>query len=98
MTSAPTPAAPVPVTGESFASRVRALLRTGGALRAWPKRQLDRWILLHAVARRIAPGEELPEREANARIQNWLLGPGTMLGTDYCNALGLNVTQYKKLL
>lgn len=83
MSDAHEPTAPVTVSAETFASRIRALLRGGGAPRAWPKRQLDRWILLHSVARRIAPGEELPEREANARIQNWLLGPGAMLGVDF---------------
>ncbi|MEO5616192.1 MAG: DUF2087 domain-containing protein [Candidatus Eisenbacteria bacterium] len=83
MTSTPTPAAPVSITAETFVSRVRAVLRAGGAPRGWPKRQLDRWILLHAVGRRIGPAEELPEREANARIQNWLLGPGGVLGVDF---------------
>lgn len=83
MTNVPSPEPPVLVGPEQFTSRVRALQRASGGGRVWPTRQLDRWILLHAAARRIAPGEELPEREANARIQNWLLGLGALLRVDF---------------
>ena len=44
---------------------------------------MDRWILLHCVSRRLGPQEELSEREANARIQNWLQGPGARLEVDF---------------
>ncbi len=77
--------APAPefVSTGTFSDRVRALLRPRGGSRPWPKRQLDRRVLLFALARRIAPGEELPEREVNARIQDWLLGPGAALRVDH---------------
>lgn len=83
MTHDSSPEAPATIDAETFVRRVRALLRAGGAPRAWPSRRLDRWILLHAVARRIAAGEELRERDANARIEDWLLGPGAMLDVDF---------------
>jgi len=83
MSDAPTSPSPVLVTADNYAIRVRALLRAGGSPRAWPKRQADRWVLLHSVARRLGVAEELREREANERIQNWLLGPGAMLDVDF---------------
>jgi len=71
------------VEAEQFSDRVRALLRERRQTRPWPRRQLDRWVLLHCVARRVAAGEELNERQANERIQNWLLGPGARLEVDF---------------
>ena len=82
MHEAPTPA-PGVVTRETFAARVRALLGGRGGSRPWPKRQGDRWILLYCLTRRIDRVEELAEREANVRIQDWLLGPGRTLEVDF---------------
>ena len=73
----------VHVEAEQFAARVRALLRVRGQHRPWPRRRLDRWVLLQCVARRVRTGEELNERQANERIQNWLLGPGAQLEVDF---------------
>jgi hypothetical protein len=73
----------VHVEADEFAARVRALLRMRGQSRPWPRRRLDRWVLLQCIARRVGPGEELNERQANERIQNWLLGPGAHLDVDF---------------
>jgi len=78
-----TPPEPASVTPQLFTDRVRALLRPRGGPRPWPKRQIDRWILLHCISRRIEPGEELAERAVNARIQDWLIGPGRSLEVDF---------------
>jgi len=74
---------PQSIAAEVFAARIRALLSPRGTPRVWPKRQQDRWVLLQAIARRLHEGELLTEREANARIQNWLLGPGAALAVDF---------------
>lgn len=76
-------ASPHLISSDVFAARIRALLPSRGTPRVWPKRQQDRWVLLHAVARRLDDGELLTEREANARIQNWLLGPASALAVDF---------------
>lgn len=74
---------PAPISREVFESRLAQLLRPRHGSRPWPKRRLDRWILLYCVARTLRDGEELAERDASARIQNWLLGPGAGLVTDF---------------
>lgn len=66
-----------------FEERVRRLLRPRGGRRPWPKKQLDRWILLYCMSRRLAAGERLAEKEANARLQDWLLGPGDRVDIDF---------------
>ena len=47
----------VHVEAEQFAARVRALLRVRGQHRPWPRRRLDRWVLLQCVARRVRTGQ-----------------------------------------
>ena len=67
---------PVRIAPDEYARRIRALLGRGGLSNALPRRERDRWILLHAIARRFAPGELLSEPDANARIARFLVGPG----------------------
>lgn len=62
-----------PVTAVEYASRLRALLGKGGVSTSFPRRARDRWILLHAIASRVAPGECLSEVEATGRIGAFLL-------------------------
>jgi hypothetical protein len=70
------------VGAEEYARRLRALLGPGGADAGFPRRQKDRWILLHAIARAFGEDERLTEKQATARIQDFLLGPGRRLGLD----------------
>ena len=79
MTSSP---APLRIGPDQYARRIRALLSRGGLTNALPRRERDRWILYHAIARRFALGERLSEREADARIADFLLGPGHFLELD----------------
>ena len=67
----------------TFTGSVLRMLRPRGGSRPWPKKQVDRWVLLHCAARRLAEGERLSERDANARIQDWLLGPADRLDIDF---------------
>ena len=73
---------PVRIGPDEYARRIRALLSRGGLSNALPRRERDRWILFHAIARRFTPGEFLSEREADARIGDFLLGPGQFLELD----------------
>lgn len=73
----------VHVDAPSFERAVVRLLRPRQERRPWPKKQLDRWVLLHCAARRIAPGEALSERDANLRLQDWLLGPADRVAIDF---------------
>lgn len=74
-------AAPLEVGAADYASRLRATLGPGRAP-GLPRRQRDRWILLHAVARGFRDGEPLDERQATARIEDFLLRHGRNLGLD----------------
>jgi hypothetical protein len=74
--------APVRIGPDEYARRIRALLSRGGLSNALPRRERDRWILFHAIARRFARNEQLSEREADARIADFLLGPGHFLEFD----------------
>ena len=73
---------PIKVSAEEYARRIRALLGRGGLSHALPRRERDRWIVLHAIARRFPPSELLSEPDANARIADFLLGPGRHLEID----------------
>jgi hypothetical protein len=73
---------PVHIRSDEYARRIRALLGRGGLAHALPRRERDRWIVLHAIARRFAPGERLSERDAGARIADFLIGPGHYLELD----------------
>ena len=79
MTSSPHP---LRIGPDEYARRIRALLGRGGLSHSLPRRERDRWILFHAIAQRFGPGELLGEREANARIGDFLLGPGQHLEID----------------
>lgn len=75
-------AAEVLVIGaDDYARRLRVVLSpgSGGGL---PRRQRDRWILLHAIARTFREDELLGEKAATERIQDFLLSRGPKLETD----------------
>ena len=72
----------VRIEADEYARRIRALLGRGGISHVLPRRSRDRWILLHAISRQFAPGELLSEPDANARIADFLLGPGHYLKLD----------------
>lgn len=61
------------VGAAEYASRFRALLGRGGLVTGFPRRQRDRWILLHAIARGFRLDERLSEIEATGRIGSFLL-------------------------
>jgi len=67
---------------DEYARRIKALLSRGGLSSSLPRRERDRWILYHAIARRLAPGEHLSEREVDGRIADFLIGPGHFLEID----------------
>lgn len=73
---------PEVVTAAAYASRLRALLRKGGLDVGFPRRVSDRWILLHAIARRFAAGECLTEIEATQRIGSFLTSVAPYWRTD----------------
>ena len=74
---------PIQVDAAMFGETVVRILRPRHGRRPWPKKQLDRWVLLHCAARRITAGELLTEREVNVRLQDWLLGPADRLAIDF---------------
>jgi hypothetical protein len=76
-------AEPEVVSAEIFRARVLALLRPRHGSRPWPKKRLDRWILLYCAARTIRPSEELSEKDANQRLQDWLLGAAAHVTVDF---------------
>jgi hypothetical protein len=69
------------VTREASEARLRALLKSGfGA--GLPRREADRYILLHALAALVGPGEAPGEKEVTARLAGWLASTGARLSTD----------------
>ncbi len=62
-------------------SRMRALLQSGFGP-GLPRREADRFILLHALAGEFDPMTPLDERTLTERIAAWLAGPGARLETD----------------
>ena len=65
----------------TYEARLRALLKSGfGA--GLPRRELDRMILLHAVAGEFDPAEPLAEKPLTERIAAWLKTTGANLSTD----------------
>lgn len=73
---------PERITAPEYRTRLRQLLGREAPGRALPRKQKDRWILLHAIARRFREDEALREKEATARIQDFLLDEGRRLRTD----------------
>ena len=69
------------VTPHDYVSRLRAVLGPGCG-GGFPRRQRDRLILLHAVGRTFREDERLSEKDATARIQDFLLINGTHLDLD----------------
>jgi hypothetical protein len=72
---------PVAITAEEYQRRLRVILGPGTS-GGFPRRQRDRWILLHAIARAFGLDERLSEKEATARIQDFVLQRGSGLGLD----------------
>ncbi len=73
------------ITAAECAQRLPAILGPGCA-GGFPRRRRDRWILLHEIASAFGPDDRLSEKDATARIQNFLLGLGANLELD---AVGL---------
>ena len=69
------------VTPQDYVSRLRAVLGPGCG-GGFPRRQKDRLILLHAIGRTFREDERLSEKDANARIEDFLLVNGTHLELD----------------
>lgn len=69
------------IAAGDYARRLRVLLGPGNS-GGLPRRRRDRWILLHEIARAFGPDDRLTEKEATARIQDFLLGPGARLEVD----------------
>ena len=70
-----------PITEAEYRLRLEALCVRGGR-HAFPRRERDRWILLHALSLRFREGESIEEREASARIAVWLQETGSTLDID----------------
>ena len=69
------------IPADECARRLRAILGPGSS-GGLPRRRRDQWILLHEIARAFAPDDRLSEKEATARIQDFLLGTGAHLELD----------------
>ena len=63
---------PETISADEYERRLLTLLAKGGLAVGFPRRQRDRWILLHAIASRFAPEERLSEIEATGRIGSFL--------------------------
>jgi hypothetical protein len=61
------------VTADQYRSRLAALLGSGGLTTGFPRKRRDLMIILHAVASRFSPGEELSETDATGRIGGFLM-------------------------
>ena len=70
------------ITAEHYAKRYVLWCGRGQSYDQLPRRQRDRWILLHAISRQFSADDVLSEKEVNQRIQDWLLGPGSTMHVD----------------
>jgi 4a-hydroxytetrahydrobiopterin dehydratase len=73
--------APLVIGRATREARLRALLKSGFGP-GLPRREADRFILLHALAGEFDPMEPLAEKQLTERIAAWLAGAGARLGTD----------------
>jgi hypothetical protein len=73
--------APLVIDPATEESRLRALLKSGFGP-GLPRREADRFILLHALAGLFAAGESPGEKAVTERLAHWLAGPGERLETD----------------
>ena len=72
---------PRTIDAATAASRLRALTRSGFG-RGLPRREADRYILLHAVSAVLGDDETLDEKAFTVRIADWLSEAGERLETD----------------
>lgn len=72
---------PRTIDAATAASRLRALLKSGFGP-GLPRREADRYILLHAVADVLGDGETLDEKAFTVRVAGWLADAGDRLETD----------------
>jgi 4a-hydroxytetrahydrobiopterin dehydratase len=75
------PAQPVVIDRTTAEARLRALLRSGFGP-GLPRREADRFILLHAIAGTFGEDEAPGEREVTGRLAAWLARHGARLETD----------------
>ena len=73
--------APREIDATTVASRLRALLKSGFGP-GLPRREADRFILLHAVSSALGDDETLDERAFTDRLTGWLAEHGARLETD----------------
>jgi len=73
--------APRVIDAATEESRLRALLKSGFGP-GLPRREADRFILLHALAGLFAGDEAPGEKAVTGRLAHWLAGPGERLETD----------------
>ena len=59
-----------------------AVLLGRGTAPGWPRKQSDRFILLHRAARCLGADESLSERAISERLRGWLQGEAGQLGLD----------------
>jgi 4a-hydroxytetrahydrobiopterin dehydratase len=72
---------PRTIDAATAASRLRALTKSGFG-RGLPRREADRYILLHAVSDVLGDDETLDEKAFTVRIKDWLADAGARLETD----------------
>ena len=78
----PDPAAsPRAIDAATVEARLRALLKSGFGP-GLPRREADRWILLHAIAGTFDEAENLGEQAFTERLTQWLATTGGKLETD----------------
>ena len=73
---------PLVIGAVEYGARLRAITRRGQSWRGLPSKRRDVAILLHALGRRFAVSDALSEKQATARIQDFLLTLGRHVGTD----------------
>jgi hypothetical protein len=69
------------IDAEEYARRLRVMLSSGSS-GGWPRKRRDQWILLHAIAQGFTYDERLTEKQATARIQDFLLTQGKAMWLD----------------
>ena len=69
------------IDAEEYARRLR-VMRSSGSSGGWPRKRRDQWILLHAIAQGFHYDEHLTEKQATARIQDFLLTQGKAMWLD----------------
>ena len=70
------------ITADEYARRIAVWCGKGRSYDQLPRKQKDRWILLHALSRVVGEDESLSEAMINVRIEGWLAGIGKTIRMD----------------